>query len=67
MNRKETSLLVEGWRNLISEDVYNVRSMPGTGDRQMMPSMVSKEQIRSASSKAEVMKLMSASTGFLEP
>ena len=64
MNRKETSLLVEGWRKLISEDVYNVRAMPGTGDRQMMPSMVSKDQIRSTSSKAEVMKLMSASTGF---
>lgn len=64
MNKKETILLVESWRNLISEEVYSVRSMPGVGEKNLMPSMVSKEQIRGASSKAEVMKLMSVSTGF---
>ena len=64
MNKKETRLLVESWRDLISEDVYSMRPSPDPIDKQTMPSVVSKDQISGVSTKGEVMKLMSVSTGF---
>ena len=64
MNKEETRLLVESWRDLISEDVYSMRPSPDPIDKQTMTSVVSKDQISGASAKGEVMKLMSVSTGF---
>jgi len=64
MNKEETRLLVESWRDLISEDVYSMRPSPDPIDKQTMTSVVPKDQISGASSKVEVMKLMSVSTGF---
>jgi hypothetical protein len=65
MNRKETSLLVESWRNLINEETFS--RMPTALDRKMAPTIMSKEDIRAdSSSNSDKIALTSASIGFFE-